>query len=291
MKISGLGVLAYADTMSGAECVEFAHAVENLGYSVLWLPETFGRDPFVMSTYMLSATQRIMVGTAIANVWKREPIATAAAARNLAELYENRFILGLGVSAGPFMLRNGLRYDKPVEYVREYLARMKSAPYKAPMPKEEPPVVLAGLRPRMLRLAAAESNGVITALTPPSMVARMRAVLGPSKLLLAQQMVMLETDAAKARTAIREFMRFYMNAPPYRRHFTDLRFNNEDMEHGGSDRLLDSIIAWGDEGVLRERIEAHRQAGADHVYLIPLSVNRGRLPEMRVIEALAPGKT
>lgn len=290
MKIGGLGVLAYVDTMSGPECIQFAHAVEELGYSVLWLPETFGRDPFVMSTYMLAATSRMTVGTAIANVWKREPMATAAAARNLAELYENRFILGLGVSAGPFMRRNGLRYDKPVEYVREYLARMKSAPYKAPTPKIEPPVVLAGLRPRMLRLAASESDGVITALTPPSMVARMREVLGPSKLLLAQQMVMLETDAEKARSAIREFMRFYMNAPPYRRHFIDLGFNDDDMKGGGSDRLLDAIIAWGNEGVLRERIEAHQQAGADHVYLIPLGAERGRLPEMRVVKALAPNK-
>jgi probable F420-dependent oxidoreductase len=286
--IGGLGILAYVDTMTGPECVEFARAVEALGYSTLWLPETFGRDPFVMSGYMLAATRNIIVGTAIANVWKREPMATAAAARNLAELYENRFILGLGVSAGPFMLRNGLRYDKPVDYVREYLARMKSAPYKAPMPKVDPPVVLAGLRPRMLRLAATESDGVITALTPPSLIAKMREVLGPHKRLLAQQMVMLETDAEQARKAIREFMRFYLNAPPYRRHFADLGYTDEDMKNGGSDRLLDTIIAWGDQRALRDRIAAHRRAGADHVYLIPLSAHGGRLPEMNVIRALAP---
>jgi len=282
-----LGVLAYVDTMDGAECVAFAQAVERLGYSALWLPETFGRDPFVMAAYMLNATRRMAVGTAIANVWKREPMATAAAARNLAELFDGRFILGLGVSAGPFMRRNGLRYDKPVEFVREYLARMKSAPYKAPLPKEEPPVVLAGLRPRMLRLAAEASDGVITALSPPALIARMRTAL-PGKWLLAQQMVMLETDAGKARTAIRNFMRFYMNAPPYQRHFRDLGFTDDDMKGGGSDRLIDTIIAWGDERRLRERIAAHREAGADHVYLIALSAEGGRLPEMRVIEALAP---
>ena len=282
-----LGVLAYVDTMSGAECVAFAQAVERLGYSALWLPETFGRDPFVMAAYMLNATRRMVVGTAIANVWKREPMATAAAARNLAELFDGRFILGLGVSAGPFMRRNGLRFDQPVEFVRDYLERMRSAPYKAPLPKEEPPVVLAGLRPRMLRLAAEASHGVITALSPPALIARMRTAL-PGKWLLAQQMVMLETNADKARTAIRNFMRFYMNAPPYRRHFRDLGFDDDDMKGGGSDRLIDTIIAWGDEDRLRERIAAHRAAGADHVYLIALSAEGGRLPEMRVIEALAP---
>ncbi len=288
MRPGKLGILAYVDTMSGAECIAFAHTVERLGYSTLWLPETFGRDPFVMSAFMLNATKTIAVGTAIANVWKREPMATMAAARNLAELFDDRFILGLGVSAGPFMRRMGLRFDKPVEFVRDYLERMKSSPYKAPQPKAEPPVVLAGLRPKMLRLAAEASNGVITALTPPSLVAKMRTVLGPNRWLLAQQMVMLETDPIKARTAIRNFMHFYMGAPPYRRHFTDLGFNDDDMKKGGSDRLLDTIIAWGDAATLRARIEAHRNAGADHVYLIPLSSEGGRLPDMRVIEALAP---
>ncbi len=288
MELSKLGILAYVDTMTATESVDFARRVERLGYSVLWLPETFGRDPFVMATRLLAATDRILVGTAIANVWKREPQATAAAARNLAELFDGRFILGLGVSAGPFMLRNGLPYAKPVEFVRDYLERMKTAPYKAPPPAEEPPVVLAGLRPRMMRLAAEASAGVITALTPPAMIARMRQAL-PGKWLLAQQMVMLESDAHKARAALRAFMHFYMSAPPYQRHFRDLGFTADDMRGGGSDWLLDTVIAWGDREVLSARIAAHREAGADHVYLVPLSADGGRLPDMRVIEALAPG--
>jgi probable F420-dependent oxidoreductase len=282
-----LGVLAYVDTMDRAECAGFARAVEALGYTTLWLPETFGRDPFVMAAYMLGTTSHMVVGTAIANVWKREPLATAAAARNLAELFEGRFILGLGVSAGPFMRRNGLPYAKPVEFVRDYLTRMKAAPYKAPLPRAEPPVVLAGLRPRMLRLAAEMSDGVITALTPPAAVAQLRAGL-PGKWLLAQQMVMLETDADKARRAIRAFMRFYLGAPPYQHHFRDMGFDDNDLQGGGSDRLIDTVIAWGDEAHLRARVAAHRAAGADHVYLIPLGADGGRLPALQVIEALAP---
>jgi hypothetical protein len=102
-------------------------------------------------------------------------------------------------------------------------------------------------------------------------------------------MVMLEKDAASARGGVRNFMRFYMNAPPYQHHFRAMGYNDDDLKNGGSDRLVDDIIAWGDEDALRERIEAHRRAGANHVYLIPLSATGGRLPEMRVIEALAPG--
>jgi len=282
------GILGYFDTMSGAESVAFAHAVEKLGYSALWIPETFGRDPFVMAAHLLNATSHMTVGTAIANVWKREPIAAGAAARNLAELFPGRFILGLGVSAGPFMLRNGLRYAKPVAFMREYLERIKAAPYKAPRPEAEPPIVIAGLLPKMLALGAELADGIITAMIPPDHIARMRAQIGPAKWLLAQQMVMLETDASKARTAVREFMRFYLNAPPYRRNFQLMGFDEADLRGGGSDRLIDSIIAWGGQRELRDRIAAHYQAGANHVYLIPLSADGGRLPEMRVIEALAP---
>ena len=163
MNLTKLGILAYFDTMTGTECRDFAATVEKLGYSALWVPETFGRDPFVMATDLLNATEGMVVGTAIANVWKREPMATAGASRTISELFSDRFIVGLGVSAGPFMLRNGLRYDKPVTFMREYLERMKSAPFKATEPIHQPPVVLAGLRPRMLRLAAEATDGVITA--------------------------------------------------------------------------------------------------------------------------------
>lgn len=288
MNLRKLGILAYFDTMTGPEGVQFARSVERLGYSVLWVPETFGRDPFVMATHLLNATEGIAVGTAIANVWKREPMATGAAARTLAELFEQRFILGLGVSAGPFMIRNGLKYAKPVSYMREYLAGIKSGPYKAPLPQHEPPVVIAGLLPKMLRLGAEASDGIITALMPPAHTARLREVLGPGKLLLAQQMVMLENDAEKARAGVRAFMRFYLNAPPYQRNFKAMGFSEADLRDGGSDHLIDSIIAWGDERHLRERIEQHYRAGADHVYVIPLTAAGDRLPDMRVVEALAP---
>jgi probable F420-dependent oxidoreductase len=288
MNLKKPGILGYFDTMTGAEGVAFARTVEKLGYSLLWVPETFGRDPFVMATHLLNATDRVVVGTAIANVWKREAMATGAAARTLGELFDDRFILGLGVSAGPFMIRNGLKYAKPVTFMREYLAGIKNGPFKAPLPRHEPPVVIAGLLPKMLRLGAEASDGIITALLPPAQTARLRAELGPDKLLLAQQMVMLENDADKARAGVRAFMRFYLNAPPYQRNFKAMGFSDDDLRSGGSDHLVDSIIAWGGERHLHERIAQHYAAGADHVYVIPLTAAGDRLPDMRVVEALAP---
>ena len=131
------------------------------------------------------------------------------------------------------------------------------------------------------------SDGIITALMPPAQYAHCKE-LGPNRLLLAQQMVIHQQEAEKARAGVRAFMRLYLNAPPYQRNFKAMGFSDDDLRGGGSDYLVDSIIAWGDERHLQARIAQHYAAGADHVYVIPLTAAGDRLPDMRVVEALAP---
>jgi probable F420-dependent oxidoreductase len=288
MDIGALGVFGYLDAMTGAQAADYARTVERLGYSVLWFPETFGRDPFPTAVHLLGATSGLVIATGIANVWKREAIAMAGAASTVAELFDDRFILGLGVSGAPFMARNGLRFDQPVSFMREYLAKMKATQHKAPTAKHAPPVVIAALLPKMLRLAAEETCGTVTAMIPPRHIARMRSELGPDKLICAQQHVMLEPDANKARAAARAFLHFYLSAPPYRRSLRAMGYADDDLANDGSDRLIDEIIAWGDERVLRDRLAAHREAGANHVFITPLNPAGGLLPCMRAVETLAP---
>jgi probable F420-dependent oxidoreductase len=290
MDIGALGVFGYLDTMTGSQAADYARTVERLGYSVLWFPETFGRDPFPLAVHLLAETSRLVVATGIANVWKREAITMAGSARTVAELFDDRFILGLGVSGGPFMARNGLRFDKPVTFMREYLAKMRATQHKAPTAEHEPPIVIAALLPKMLRLAGEETRGTVTAMIPPRHIARMRAELGPDKWICAQQHVMLEPDAKKARAAARAFLHFYLSAPPYQRSLHAMGYTDDDLANDGSDRLIDEIIAWGDERVLRERLEAHRNAGANHVFITPLNPEGGLLPDMHAVEALAPAK-
>jgi probable F420-dependent oxidoreductase len=181
MELGKFGVFSYLDTLSAGEVAGFARKVEQLGYSALWFPETFGRDPFVCAAYVLGNTERLIAGAAVAVVWKREAAAMAGAARTLGEMFPQRFILGMGVSGGPFMKRHGLNYQKPLSYMREYLGRMREAPYYGPRPAAEPPTILAALRPRMLELAVGETMGTITALMPPEAIATMRATIGPDK--------------------------------------------------------------------------------------------------------------
>jgi alkanesulfonate monooxygenase SsuD/methylene tetrahydromethanopterin reductase-like flavin-dependent oxidoreductase (luciferase family) len=136
MDLSTMGVFSFLDGMSGSQIGPFARRVERLGYSTLWFTEGFGRESFSLASYLLSQTEKLVVATGIAVVFKREPAATAGAAKTLGELFEDRFILGLGVSNPAANARRGIGYGKPYTFMREYLAKMKSALYTAPMPRK-----------------------------------------------------------------------------------------------------------------------------------------------------------
>jgi probable F420-dependent oxidoreductase len=206
----------------------------------------------------------------------------------MSEFFGTRFILGLGVSNKMYNTRRGIAYEKPVAFMREYIARMKAAPYNAPKPKEEPPIVLAAMMPKMLQLAATETNGTLTYFTTTEQVAGYRKALGPKPWLAAIQLVMLETDAAKARAAARRYMQIYLAIEHYLYRLRTLGFNEQDFANNGSDRLIDAIVAWGNEGQIRERIHAQFGAGANHVGIVPLRSDGGLGADIRGLEALAP---
>ncbi len=288
MALPKLGVLGFFDTLRGKEIGPFARKVEQLGYGALWVPEIMGREIFSLSTYVLSQTERLTVGTGVAIAYTYEPIAAMGAARALSELFDNRFILGLGVSNKTYNARRGVAYDKPVAFMRDYIAKMKAAPYNAPKPQHEPPIVLAAMMPKMLQLAAAETHGTLTYFTTTEQVAGYRKMLGPQPWLAAVQLVMLETDASKARTAARRYMQIYMAIDHYLHRLRALGFYDEDFTNGGSDRLVDAIVAWGSETQIRDRMATQFNAGANHVCIVPLRSDGGLGADDRGLEALAP---
>jgi probable F420-dependent oxidoreductase len=302
MNLGSLGVDALLDSMAGNELAKFARKIEKLGYSALWFPEAFGRDPFALAAHLLTVTDKLIVGTAIANVWKREPVAMLSGARTLAEMFPERFVLGIGISHGPMMTRLGINYAKPLTFMRDYLARLKQAPYGATQPSSEAPILVAALLPKMLQLAAAETDGTLPTFITPERTAQIRAQIGPDKWICLQQISMLEKDAAKARAAIRGLIAFYLKLPNYLQSFKLMGFDDADFGDGGSDRIVDAIVAWGDEQAIRDRVAAQYKAGATHVCITVLrsegsagawslasggSRERGT-PEERALEALAP---
>ena len=261
MDLTKHGVFAMTDTLTASQLTTLARRVEELGYASLWFPEAFGRDPFALASHLLTVTDKLIVGTGIANVWKREPVTMINAARTLSEMFPDRFILGIGISHGPLMAQLGIKYEKPVAFMRDYLARMKTAPYSAPPPRADPPIVVAALMPKMLELAAAETKGTYPVYVTPEQTARMRAAIGPDKWLCVQQVATLETDAAKARAGARSVLGFYLQLPNYLRTFRNHGFTAADLADGGSDRLVDALIAWGDEKSIRSRVRALRGRG------------------------------
>jgi probable F420-dependent oxidoreductase len=288
MDLTPLGVFCFLDSLPGAALAPFARKVEQLGYGVLWYTEGVGRESFSLGSYLLSRTERLVVASGIAVAFCREPIASANAARALAELFPDRFILGLGVSNAAGNARRGVRYEAPAAFMREYLARMKAAPYGAPAPETPAPVVLGSLHPKMLALAATETAGVLTYFTPPEKTAEIRATIGRDPWLCAEQAVLLEEDPVRARETARAYMSFYLQVAHYRRMLATVGFSETDFANGGSDRLVDGIVAWGSPDALARRIDAHRQAGANHVCILPLTVSGGLRPDDRVLETLAP---
>jgi probable F420-dependent oxidoreductase len=290
LDVGRLGLWSFLDALPAAESAAFARKVERWGYRTLWIPEAVGREPFAHAAYLSSKTDSLAIATGIANIWARDAMTMAAGGRTVSELSGGRFVLGIGVSHAPLV--SGVRghdYAKPYTYMQSYLSQMRLAVYAAPSPPEEPPVVLAALHPKMLRLAATAARGTHTYFVPPEHTAKARAAMGPEAWLCVAQAVILETDPAKARAAARTYMQTYVpTLTNYTRNLRALGWTDADFADGCSDRLVDAIVAWGSEAQIRERIAAHHRAGATHVCILPLRTDGMPIPDERAAEALAP---
>jgi len=287
MPLGKLGVWQAMDVMTAGAAAAFVRRVEAWGYGALWIPESRGRNAPVHAAWLLANTTKLVVATGIANIYARDPQASAAANLALNEQSGGRFVLGLGVSHVPLV--EGLRghqYGKPVATMRAYLEGMQRAAYAAPKPAEAPRTVIAALGPQMLKLAAEQCDGAHPYLVSPRHTAEARALLPKGKLLCPEQTAVLETDPAKARKTGRGWLARYLELPNYRNNLKRLGFSDADLADGGSDKLVDAIVAWGDEAAIRHRIQQHWDADADHVCIQAIT-DKG-LPDERLLAALAP---
>jgi probable F420-dependent oxidoreductase len=258
---------------------EAAAELEELGFGAIWFGEATGREALTQASLLLAATKQIVIATGIANIYARDPFAMAAGQKTLAEVYPGRFLLGLGVSHIPLVeTLRGHRYEKPVSTMRAYLDAMDQVSYQAVAPSAKPMRVLAALGPKMLQLAAERADGAHPYNVNPEHTAQARGILGKDPYLCPEQAVVLVPDPTKARKISRDFLAIYLGLPNYTNNFLRLGFNNSDFKNGGSDRLIDSIIAWGDLNAVRNRIRAHQTAGANHVCIQVLTANPKQLP-------------
>lgn len=285
-QLTGTGIwspgLRYGDA---SEAAEAAGELEELGYTGLWVPD-IGGDLFGAVERLLAATRTATVATGILNLWMHEAKDTADFHARMTEQYGQRFLVGIGVSHQMLIdSQEQGRYKKPLSAMASYLDALDSA---------DPPLqpddrVLAALGPKMLELARDRAAGAHPYNVTPEHTRTAREAVGPGKLVLTELAVARTTDPDEGRSLGREHLTHYLLLPNYTNNLRRLGFRDEDFADGGSDRLIDALVAWGDEDRIADRIREHRDAGADHVCIQVLS-EEGMFPR-RDWRALAPAVT
>ena len=266
-----------------AEAADAAAELESLGYTALWMPAGDWRTAFDAVSGVLRATDALTVATGILSIWDADPEWVAAQRAEVSDAYDGRFLLGLGISHAPLVDRNEPgRYRRPLAQMRAFLDSLDAA---------APPVLpqdraLAALGPKMLELARDRSLGAHPYLVTPEHTHRAREAVGPEKLVATEQAVVLESDPERARELARSHLEIYMRLPNYVNNWRRLGFGDSDVAGGGSDRLVDALVVWGDEDAIAARVQEHRDAGADQV-LIQAVAGGGGLPRDQW-RALAP---
>jgi len=294
--IGSAGVWSNYDRLPAAQVVAFARDAETAGYDTLWTQETAGRDPFALLGHLAAQTQRIGLGVGIAVVYGRDAVAMRAGAATVHELSGGRMVLGMGASHHDTVSEvRGHAYGPPLAVMRGYLEAYRSADFRGPRPHGEPPVVLAALRPRMLALAGSRADGAFPYLVPAGDVPGARRALDeaaeaagrPRPILVVSQACLLETDPDSARSAAHRYLARYLGLPNYRASLRAAGFGDDELAPPGADRLVDSLVAWGEASAIRGRLRAMLDAGADQVALIPLTAE-GLHADHATMEALAP---
>lgn len=283
MALGPVGVWAagiWLEEARRSEATEVAAELEELGYTSLWLSAGFGSGVPAVFADVLDSTNSLTVASGILSVWHSSTGQTARAVAELEKAHDGRFLLGLGASHAPRVEHQGQPYERPYSKVAAYLDELDH---------QQPPVpparrVLAALGPRMLRLAADRSAGAHPYFVPVEHTAYARQVLGPGPLLAPEQAVVLEPDPDRARATARSHMSRYLSLPNYTNNLRRLGWSEEDLAAGGSDSLVDAIVAWGHLDQIRGRVAAHHQAGADTVCVQVLSADPERFPRRQFRE-------
>lgn len=235
--------------------------LEELGFGAVWIADCRGRLDVVETT--LAASRSLRVGTAVLSVWDLEAAAAAAAFHRLEAAHPGRFTLGVGVSHAPLVERSGKRYARPYTKMRDYLDGLDAADGPVPAGRR----MLGANGPKMVRLAADRSAGALTYLVTPERTRWHRERLGRGPLLVPEQKVVLNADPASARATARAHLAVYLTLPNYVGNLLQMGFDADDLADGGSDRLVDALVAWGTPQQVARRARAHHDAGADQVAL------------------------
>ena len=259
MNIGKTGVWTSYRSFGIERAAQAAKLAEQLGYDAFWL----GGSPTVADVRpILAATSTLVAATGILNVWSNEPAETAAADAALRADFPGRFMLGIGIGH-PEATSD---YRRPLTTMRAFLDGLDASPI--PPPADER--CLAALGPKMLELAADRTAGSHLYFVPVERTRFARASLGADKLVAPELACVVDSDPSRARAVARDYARLYLGLRNYTQRLLDSGFSEADLAEGGSDRLIDAVVPHGSAAQIAEVVQAHLDAGADHVCLQPL---------------------
>ncbi len=288
MELGRMGVFWFTDTLDRTQLIELVQHCEQLGYCALWYPEALRYESFGLGSFLLAHSEKLIIASGIANIYARDPTAAKQGQHTLHAFSGGRFLLGLGVSHSLLVEdMRGHQYRRPLATMRSYLDGMEKAAATFPSLAEPSPIVLAALGPQMTALGGERTAGVHPYNVTPEHTASARTIIGPDKWLCVEQKVLLVSQPSKAREIARQAMAFYLTLTNYRNSWKRTGFTDEDLDAGGSDKFLDSMVAWGTEASIRNRLQAHFDAGASHVCIQPLHPEGQPIPDYDALRALA----
>jgi probable F420-dependent oxidoreductase len=246
---------------AGDEVDEAAVELEEAGYGAIWTGSS--EASLARQERILAATSRIVAATGIVNIWLNPADELSGNFQRLNGRYPDRVLIGLGSSHAPQVEAAGIKYERPLSRLRRYLDELDTMTDGIPGDRR----VLAALGPKALSLAAERSLGAHPYLVTPAHTRHARELMGPDAWLAPEQKVVLDSDPVKARATARSTLPMYLRLPNYANNLRRQGFGDEDLADGGSDRLVDALVAWGGTDEILERVAEHRRAGANHVAL------------------------
>lgn len=238
-----------------------AKDIEDLGYGAIWIPGRVGSTVLRDAEGLLAATSSIHVATGILNIWMHDPATVATTVTDLSARYNRRIVLGLGVSHQRLVAEAGQEFSDPIGKMNEYLDRLDELGEEVGSGRR----LLAALGPRMLRLGRERAAGAHPYLVPPQHARNAREILGPERVLAPEVHVVLEEDPGIARGLARRWLTRSLELTSYLKSLRQYGFTDEDFTGGGSDALVDEVVAWGPLEKVAERLGEYHEAGADHV--------------------------
>jgi probable F420-dependent oxidoreductase len=241
---------------------DLAVGLERLGYGAVWLGSSPDGDLQIVSD-LLAATSTLMIGTSIVNVWKDDAATVARSFARIEASHPGRFVLGVG-AGHPEATKE---YASPYQTLATYVDRLQADHVPADR------IVLAALGPKVLRLARDRAGGAIPYLVPPEHTRRAREILGSDRLLAPEQKIVLDPESGSARAVGRKRVQMYLHLVNYTSNLRRLGFTDDDLAGGGSDRLIDALVAHGRLDQVAAQLTAHLDAGADHVAVQLLTEN------------------